>query len=461
MEDLTSTPFTPAGVVADASARLGRTWTSCCGRPGPPRSWSGRSRSSRRCAAGWPRSRPRCWPRSTPARSPRPTSAGAPPPTGSPTWPAPTARPGTAPCARPASWSTELPATHAALRAGRVSPEQAAVIADAIDRLPHKPELRGRAEALLLDEATRLNATDLAKAAQAPARGGRSRAGRPRRREGPREGRPGRPPGPVPLDHRGRRRRGPGPRPGHRRGRRHPRTALLPLTAPAPALDPDTGEETSTPATTAPGSGTPWSPPPPTPWPPTWPPTPTAPGPGSPSPPTSTPSATGSASPPPHRNRRRGLRRGGADRLAHPGRGDPGHRRRPHPHPRRGPPAGLRRRPHPRRPRHPQRGPRRRPHPPPGHRTPVAGPGLPRPALRLPRLHPTTRDVPRPPHRHWLHGGKTKLANLVLLCGHHHRVIHHTPWEVRLNPDDGRPEFLPPPKLGQPQDWIRHRPRRE
>ena len=35
---------------------------------------------------------------------------------------------------------------------------------------------------------------------------------------------------------------------------------------------------------------------------------------------------------------------------------------------------------------------------------------------------------------HWLHGGHTKLANLVLLCGHHHRVIHHTPWEVRLNP---------------------------
>ena len=54
--------------------------------------------------------------------------------------------------------------------------------------------------------------------------------------------------------------------------------------------------------------------------------------------------------------------------------------------------------------------------------------------------------------RHWLHGGKTKLANLVLLCGHHHRVIHHTLWEVRLHPDDGRPEFLPPPKRGPRQD---------
>ncbi len=57
---------------------------------------------------------------------------------------------------------------------------------------------------------------------------------------------------------------------------------------------------------------------------------------------------------------------------------------------------------------------------------------------------------------HWADGGHTKLTNLVLLCGQHHRTIHHTPWEVRLNPDDGRPEFLPPPKPGQPPpDWIR------
>jgi hypothetical protein len=63
--------------------------------------------------------------------------------------------------------------------------------------------------------------------------------------------------------------------------------------------------------------------------------------------------------------------------------------------------------------------------------------------------------------RHWAHGGKTKLRNLVLLCGHHHRAIHHTPWEVRINPDDGRPEFLPPPKPGVERQWIRHRPRFE
>jgi hypothetical protein len=63
--------------------------------------------------------------------------------------------------------------------------------------------------------------------------------------------------------------------------------------------------------------------------------------------------------------------------------------------------------------------------------------------------------------RHWIDGGATSLANLVLLCGHHHRTIHHTPWQVRLA-EDGKPEFLPPPKAGRPpSDWIRHRHRRE
>ncbi len=63
--------------------------------------------------------------------------------------------------------------------------------------------------------------------------------------------------------------------------------------------------------------------------------------------------------------------------------------------------------------------------------------------------------------RHWINGGPTSLENLVLLCGHHHRTIHHTPWQVRLAAD-GRPEFLPPPKAGRPPpEWIRHRHRRE
>ncbi len=63
--------------------------------------------------------------------------------------------------------------------------------------------------------------------------------------------------------------------------------------------------------------------------------------------------------------------------------------------------------------------------------------------------------------RHWADGGPTALSNLVLVCGHHHRTLHHTPWQVRLA-HDGHPEFLPPPKRGRPApDWIRYRPRRE
>ncbi len=46
----------------------------------------------------------------------------------------------------------------------------------------------------------------------------------------------------------------------------------------------------------------------------------------------------------------------------------------------------------------------------------------------------------------WSANGRTCLTNLVLLCPHHHRVIHDpdTGWRVRLA-DDGLPEFIPPP----------------
>ncbi len=60
---------------------------------------------------------------------------------------------------------------------------------------------------------------------------------------------------------------------------------------------------------------------------------------------------------------------------------------------------------------------------------------------------------------HWADGGDTSLDNLALLCGRHHRVIHHTPWQIRLNPHDRQPEFKPPPKPGITPEWIRYRPR--
>jgi hypothetical protein len=44
--------------------------------------------------------------------------------------------------------------------------------------------------------------------------------------------------------------------------------------------------------------------------------------------------------------------------------------------------------------------------------------------------------------RHWADGGPTALNNLVLLCDHHHDVIHHTDWAVTI--EAGRPVFTPP-----------------
>ena len=42
----------------------------------------------------------------------------------------------------------------------------------------------------------------------------------------------------------------------------------------------------------------------------------------------------------------------------------------------------------------------------------------------------------------WLRGGPTQLENLILLCGHHHRLIHRSEWTVRLIND--RAIFTPP-----------------
>lgn len=48
-------------------------------------------------------------------------------------------------------------------------------------------------------------------------------------------------------------------------------------------------------------------------------------------------------------------------------------------------------------------------------------------------------------HRiHWADGGPTALDNLVLLCGHHHRLVHHSGWAITLG-DDRHPWFIPPP----------------
>ncbi len=76
----------------------------------------------------------------------------------------------------------------------------------------------------------------------------------------------------------------------------------------------------------------------------------------------------------------------------------------------------------------------------------------------------------RPPHwcdahhvRHWIDGGATDLDNGVLLCGHHHRLIHKGQWHVRIA-TDGHPEFTPPrtvdPRQLPRRNSVRY-PRRE
>jgi hypothetical protein len=61
---------------------------------------------------------------------------------------------------------------------------------------------------------------------------------------------------------------------------------------------------------------------------------------------------------------------------------------------------------------------------------------------------------------HWVDGGHTALDNLVLLCRTHHTMIHTTPWEVRLNPEDQAPEFLPPTRLDPDRRPRRRQPLR-
>ena len=60
----------------------------------------------------------------------------------------------------------ELPETLEALRRGETSATQAAVICDAVDTLPSSPALRSRGEQVLLEESRRLNATELARTAR-------------------------------------------------------------------------------------------------------------------------------------------------------------------------------------------------------------------------------------------------------------------------------------------------------
>ena len=45
--------------------------------------------------------------------------------------------------------------------------------------------------------------------------------------------------------------------------------------------------------------------------------------------------------------------------------------------------------------------------------------------------------------RHWADGGETSLANTLLLCRHHHRLVHEGGWSIRWI-EEGNPVFVDP-----------------
>ncbi len=47
------------------------------------------------------------------------------------------------------------------------------------------------------------------------------------------------------------------------------------------------------------------------------------------------------------------------------------------------------------------------------------------------------------------------LDNLVLLCGHHHRLVHTGDWTVVMA-HDGHPDFLPPPWIDPDRTPLRN-----
>ncbi|NLU82486.1 HNH endonuclease signature motif containing protein [Rhodococcus sp. HNM0569] len=58
----------------------------------------------------------------------------------------------------------------------------------------------------------------------------------------------------------------------------------------------------------------------------------------------------------------------------------------------------------------------------------------------------------------WIDGGPTDLDNLVLLCTHHHRFVHHSGWTIDIHDDDHMPWFTPPPTpLGPSEPLPAHR----
>jgi hypothetical protein len=61
---------------------------------------------------------------------------------------------------------------------------------------------------------------------------------------------------------------------------------------------------------------------------------------------------------------------------------------------------------------------------------------------------------------HWLDGGPTSTDNLLLLCGHHHRLVHAGPWRLHLFAA-GEAHFIPPPGVDRSRLDVARPPPRE
>jgi len=68
--------------------------------------------------------------------------------------------------------------------------------------------------------------------------------------------------------------------------------------------------------------------------------------------------------------------------------------------------------------------------------------------------------------RHWADGGTTSLDNCLLLCRHHHRLVHEEGWTVQWRGEDGRAAFIDPrgrshfdspPRRQRPHDHAQDR----
>jgi len=57
--------------------------------------------------------------------------------------------------------------------------------------------------------------------------------------------------------------------------------------------------------------------------------------------------------------------------------------------------------------------------------------------------------------KHWADGGETKINNLLLLCGHHHRLLHEEGWKVEWWGKDRQAAFIDPKgqtHMGRPRE---------